>query len=186
MAEERFKTSLPTDHTLSLLKGDITDEAVDAIVNAANSGLSHGGGVAGAIVRKGGEVIQWESDRVGRVRTGTAAITGAGTLPAKFVIHAVGPVYTGYKPPEAERLLASACTAALEIAREKELHSISFPAISSGIFKFPKPDCARVLLDATLTWVEAHPDSGPREIRFTIIDEETVSIFQQEFQRRFT
>jgi O-acetyl-ADP-ribose deacetylase len=185
VAEERFVTTLATGHTLALYRGDLTEEAVDAIVNAANSGLAHGGGVAGAIVRKGGEIIQRESDRVGRVRTGSAAITGAGSLPAKFVIHAVGPMYTGFAPEEAERLLASAALAALEIARVKGLTSVAFPAISSGIFKFPKPDCARVLIGAAVAWAEAHPDDGPREIRFTIIDEETAVVFRQEFARRF-
>lgn len=130
----RRSVTLSSGHILSLWHGDITEESVDAIVNAANDGLVHGGGVAGAIVRKGGYVIQDESDRIGRVPTGSAAITGAGSLAAKHVIHAVGPVWNGRTPEENDRLLASATTSALEIARERDLLSIAFPAVSSGIF----------------------------------------------------
>lgn len=179
----RFSTTLPSGHALSLRLGDITDEAVDAIVNAANTGLAHGGGVAGAIVRRGGQIIQDESDRVGRVPTGGAAITGAGKLPARFVIHAVGPVWRGHTPEESDRLLAAATTAALEIAREKELESITFPAISSGIFGFPKDRCARVMVRALADWAAAYPDENPRDLRFTIIDEITVNLFDAELRK---
>ncbi len=176
---------LPGGHVLSLRHGDITEETTDAIVNAANDGLAHGGGVSGAIVRKGGSVIQDESDRIGRVPTGTAAITGAGSLAARFVIHAVGPVWSGRTPEENDRLLASATTAALEIARERGLHSIAFPAVSSGIFGFPKDRCAKVMLGAVRDWADAHPDDNPRDIRFTIIDAETVRIFETVFALTF-
>ncbi|MBC8134383.1 MAG: macro domain-containing protein [Fibrella sp.] len=182
----RWTVTLRSGHTLSLWHGDITDETVVAIVNAANDGLVHGGGVAGAIVRKGGYVIQDESDRIGRVPTGSAAITGAGNLAAKYVIHAVGPVWSGRTPEENDRLLASATTAALEIARERGVVSIAFPAISSGIFGFPKDRCARIMLHAVCDWSETHPDSAPRDIRFTIIDEPTVSAFEQEWSDLFT
>lgn len=177
----RREVALTSGHGLSLWHGDITEEAVDAIVNAANDGLVHGGGVAGAIVRKGGYIIQDESDRIGRVVTGSAAITGAGSLAAKFVIHAVGPVWDGRTPEENDRLLASAITSALEIARERDLLSIAFPAISSGIFGFPKDRCAAVMLRAVREWTNTHPDDNPRYIRFTIIDEETVAVFEQAF-----
>jgi O-acetyl-ADP-ribose deacetylase len=185
MSEKRFQTTLPTGHSLSLWKADITEVMVDAIVNAANSGLVHGGGVAGAIVRKGGEIIQTESDRVGTVRVGEAAITTAGRLPAKAVIHAVGPSWPGKGPEECDRLLASATRASLEIAREKGLQSIAFPAISSGIFGFPKIRCAQVMTQAIQDWVDAHPDDGPRDIRFTIIDDPTVAFFETELSRQW-
>ena len=185
MTVTRFETKLPSGHTLRLRKGDITDEAVDAIVNAANVGLFHGGGVAGAILRKGGQVIQDESDRVGRVPTGGAAITGAGRLPAKFVIHAVGPVWGGGAPEKLDALLASATTASLEIARERRLESIAFPAISSGIFGFPKHRCAEVMIAAVVAWAAAHPNDASRDLRFTIIDEITVDFFAVEMERRF-
>lgn len=177
----RQSVTLSSGHTLSLWHGDITEEAVDAIVNAANDGLVHGGGVAGAIVRKGGYVIQDESDRIGRVPTGSAAITGAGSLAAKYVIHAVGPVWGGRPPEENDRLLASATIASLEIARERGLQSIAFPAISSGIFGFPKDRCAAVMLQSVRDWTNAHPAENPHDIRFTIIDEETVTVFEAEF-----
>ena len=177
---------LPTGHVVSVRRGDITEERVDAIVNAANSRLVHGGGVAGAIVRKGGQVIQEESDRVGKVAVGGAAATGAGALPAKYVLHAVGPVWRGQGEEESDRLLASAATHALEIARRNGCESVAFPAVSSGIFGFPKDRCARVLFGALLEWADAHPDDGPRDLRFTIIDEPTVDYFVAEFDARFS
>ena len=158
---------------------------MDAIVNAANTGLAHGGGVAGAIVRRGGQTIQNESDRIGRVATGGAAITGAGRLAARFVIHAVGPVWREHTPGQADHLLAAAVTAALEIAHEKGLGSIAFPAISSGIFGFPKERCAWVMTEALVRWAAEHPDGGPRDLRFTLIDDTTLDIFAAEWGRRF-
>ncbi len=171
------ETVLPSGHILSLRHGDITGETVDAVVNAANEGLAHGGGVSGAIVRKGGCEIQDESDRVGRVPTGSAAITGAGKLPARFVIHAVGPVWRGQTPEESDRLLRSAILACLEIARERGLQSIAFPAVSSGIFGFPKDRCARVLIQAVRDWAGNHPGYVPRDLRLTIVDTPTVEHF---------
>lgn len=176
---------LPSGHRISLRKGDITDESTDAIVNAANSLLMHIGGVAGAITRRGGPSIQAESTKIGRVPTGGAAITGAGDLPARWVIHAVGPIWGARSAEENDRLLVSATTAALEIAREKGLASIAFPAVSSGIFGFPKDRCARVMLGAVLRWAEEHPKDAPRDLRFTIVDEETVAIFDAEMRRVF-
>ena len=180
-----YTVALPSGRQLSLRQGDITDEAIDAIVNAANSGLVHGGGVAGAILRKGGQIIQDESDRVGRVRIGAAALTGAGKLPAKAVIHAVGPVWRGNTPEENDRLLASATTSALEIAREHGFQSIAFPAISSGIFGFPKHRCAEVMIQAVRDWDAAHAADPPRDLRFTIIDDQTVGFFLAEMERQF-
>ena len=181
----RFEVVLPSGHRLLVRHADLTGETVDAIVNAANVGLAHGGGVAGAIVRKGGMIIQDESDRVGRVPTGGAAATGAGSLPAKFVIHAVGPVWRGQSPEESDRLLASAVVSSLEIARQKNLENIAFPAISSGIFGFPKPRCAEIMIKAVLDWCENHAGDAPREIRFTNNDELTVNLFEAELRRRF-
>lgn len=181
-----FETILPSGQTVSLRHGDITEEVVDTIVNAANVGLIHGGGVAGAIVRRGGPTIQAESLRIRRPKTGEAAITGAGKLPCRFVIHAVGPVWRGQGPEESDRLLTSATVAALEIAREKGLQSIAFPAISSGIFGFPKERCARVMVEAIRAWASTHADDPPRALRFTIIDAFTVSCFEDEMQARLS
>jgi len=143
--------------TLELVEGDITELNTDAIVNAANERLAHGGGVAGVISRKGGPAIQRESSewvrRHGRVRTGSATITSAGRLEARYVIHAVGPIY-GSTPRPAE-LLASAVRAALRLADEHKLRSIALPAISTGIFGYPMEEAARVMLRTTIEYLQA-------------------------------
>ena len=180
-----FHTSLPKGKQLSLTQGDLTEQSVDAIVNAANVGLIHGGGVAGAIVRKGGSIIQTESLRIRRPKTGEAAITGAGQLPCRFVIHAVGPVWGGQSPEESDRLLTSATVASLEIARAKKLNSIAFPPVSSGIFGFPKDRCARAMVEAVVEWVANHTDDGPTDLRFVIIDDATVIPFIAYLRQRF-
>ena len=170
---------------MEVVHGDLTEERVDAIVNAANERLSHGGGVAGAIVRKGGKVIQEESERWvkehGPVKTGSCAITGAGNLPARFVIHAVGPVWGS---GDEERKLASAIKCALSMASEKGLGSIAFPAISSGIFGFPKDLCARVFFDTLVSYFQENPESSIRIVRLTNIDRTTSEIFMEEAKRR--
>jgi O-acetyl-ADP-ribose deacetylase len=185
MSERRFLTTLPSGQRLSLWQIDITTVATDAIVNAANAGLSHGGGVAGAIVRKGGSIIQEESDRIGRVRTGEAAMTTAGTLPAKAVIHAVGPMWEEREPTKGDLQLESAVKAALEIAHRQNFESIAFPAISSGIFRFPKIRCAQVMTDAIVTWAEANSESSLQDLRFAINDDGTVGVFESYLVSRF-
>jgi O-acetyl-ADP-ribose deacetylase len=185
MAVLKFQTRLG-EKILSLYQGDLTEESVDAIVNAANEGLSHGGGLAGAIVRKGGMEIQYESDRLGKVKTGQAVVTGAGKLPCKWVIHAIGPVWPGNRTPEqSDALLTSATTQALDRAQELGCASVAFPGISSGIFGFPKDRCARVMVDTAVAWIGANQASSLREIRFTLIDDPTVAVFQKEFESRF-
>jgi O-acetyl-ADP-ribose deacetylase (regulator of RNase III) len=164
--------------TLRLVQGDITERDVDAIVNAANSHLQHGGGVAGAIVRKGGQIIQDESDEIGFVPVGRAAITGAGKLKAKFVIHAVGP---RMGEGDEDRKLKSAVLSSLQIASEKGLKSISMPAISSGIFGFPKDRCAMILVNESVSFLEGHPESGIAVIEFCVFDDETARYFKKEF-----
>ncbi len=132
---------------LQLLKGDITKIAVDAIVNAANSQLAGGGGVDGAIHSAGGPEIMRELDvireRIGRCEPGSAVVTGAGRLPAKYVFHAVGPRYRDGKHKEAE-LLESCYTTCLRLAAEHEAKSISFPSISTGIYGYPIEDAAEI------------------------------------------
>ncbi|MGQ9584882.1 MAG: macro domain-containing protein [Anaerolineae bacterium] len=176
----------PGGQVIRAVQGDLTQERVDAIVNAANSGLAHGGGVAGAIVRSGGHEIQEESRRWvqehGPVPTGSAAITGAGRLPARFVIHAVGPVWgTG----DEERKLASAVQSALARADERKLKSISMPGISSGIFGFPKPLAAQVIVRATREYLQAHPETSLQEVRFCNVDRQTAGYFAAEVERQF-
>lgn len=178
----------PEGVLLALHHGDLTLETVDAIVNAANGQLAHGGGVAGAIVRRGGPAIQSESTayvlRHGRVPTGQVAVTGAGSLPCRRVIHAVGPVWHGGGRNEPE-LLRSAVTEALLAADREGLASVAMPAISSGIFGFPKPLCAEILVSAGMEFSAAHPQTSVREIRYTNYDAETVEVFAEEFARRF-
>jgi putative ATPase len=130
-----------------LVKNSIIEEKVEAIVNPANEHLAHGGGVAGLISRAGGPEIQRESNRKAPVKTGQATFTTAGTLPYKYVIHTVGPIYRGGSQGE-EKLLASAVTSALTVAHELKLKSISLPSISTGIFGYPLEPAVKVIAKA--------------------------------------
>ena len=182
-----LRTEFLTDskQRIQVRLGDLTQEQVDAIVNAANAHLAHGGGVAGAIVRVGGYVIQEESNRWvrqhGAVPTGQVAVTGAGKLPCKYVIHAVGPIWQGGSHNEGE-LLYLAVWHSLIKADELQLTSISIPAISSGILCFPKERCAVILVQAALDFCAQHPDSTLREIRFTNFDQLTAGLFEAAVQ----
>jgi len=153
---------------------------VDAIVNAANSRLQHGGGVAGAIVRKGGRVIQDESDRIGHVPVGGAAITTGGTLKARYVIHAVGP---RMGEGDEDKKLINAINSVLNLASEERLKSISVPAISAGIFGFPKDRCARILVSETVRFLKRKPESSLDLIEFCIFDQEALGLFKGEFEK---
>lgn len=165
---------------LRLVQGDITERDVDAIVNAANSFLQHGGGVAGAIVRRGGYIIQEESDKIGFTPVGTAVITTAGKLPARFVIHAVGP---RMGEGDEDNKLRSAVLNSLLLASEKGLKSISMPAISSGIFGFPKDRCAEILVRTALNYLKENPKSSLESIEFCVYDDLTTGHFKKEFDK---
>lgn len=166
--------------TLRLIKGDITGRDVDAIVNAANAHLQHGGGVAGAIVRRGGQVIQEESDRIGFTPVGTAVLTGAGKLPAKFVIHAVGP---RMGEGDEDNKLKSAVVSSLTLASQRNLKSISIPAISSGIFGFPKDRCARILVGESEAFLKKSGKTSLLVVEFCIFDDQTLDFFRREFDK---
>jgi O-acetyl-ADP-ribose deacetylase (regulator of RNase III) len=166
--------------TLRLVQGDITERHVDAIVNAANSHLQHGGGVAGAIVRKGGRIIQEQSDRIGHTPVGTAVITGAGKLPSRFVIHAVGPKMG---EGDEDRKLKNAVTNSLLLASQRGLSSISLPAISSGIFGFPKDRCAAILVGQAASFLGNNKESSLDLIEFCIYDDVTLGHFRKEFEK---
>lgn len=166
--------------TLRLVKGDITTRDVDAIVNAANSHLQHGGGVAGAIVRKGGQIIQDESDRIGFVPVSHVAVTSAGKLPARAVIHAVGP---RMGEGDEDNKLTSAVQAVLQTASEKGFGSISMPAISSGIFGFPKDRCAKILINTSAAYLRSGSYGSVDVIEFCIYDDKTLSFFRQEMEK---
>lgn len=139
----------PAGRTVALREGDITRIAADAIVNAANSALAGGGGVDGAIHRAGGPEIMRELDRIrseiGRCPAGGAVATGAGNLPAKYVFHAVGPVYRDGRHGEPE-LLARCYRACLELAESRGVETISFPAISTGVYGYPLDQAAAIAL----------------------------------------
>ncbi len=166
---------------VEVVRGDLTEEETQAIVNAANSYLKHGGGVAGAIVRKGGKIIQEESNKIGYVPVGKAAITGAGNLKAKYVIHAVGP---RWGEGNEERKLESAVESALLIAIERGIKSVSLPAISTGIFGFPKERGAEIILRTIKKVVDSH-EKAFELIRCVNIDKETANIFNNKIKEIF-
>jgi O-acetyl-ADP-ribose deacetylase (regulator of RNase III) len=176
---------LDNDRRITLHKGDITKERVDAIVNAANSHLAHGGGVAGAIVRAGGDMIQEESNRIvrdnGPVPVGGAVATGPGRLPCKAVIHTVGPRWGEGREDDK---LRDALLSVYQLATDQRYRTIALPAVSSGIFGFPKDRCARIFWKTTADWLRDHPESSLAEVRFTLIDNPTVEAFRQAWQER--
>ena len=173
MKNRVLKTINIGEKRIEIVQGDITEEAVDAIVNAANTHLQHGGGIAGAIVRKGGYIIQEESNKIGYVPTGSAAYTSAGSLPSKYVIHAVGPVWGSGNE---EKLLRSAVRSALVVAEKLNLKSISMPAISSGIFGYPKKEACRVIFSEVKNFLEKDAHSVDT-VRLCAIDNPTVQAF---------
>jgi len=167
---------------IRLVRGDITERNVDVIVNAANSYLRHEGGLAAAIVRKGGKIIQEDSDKIGVVPVGNAVITGSGKLPCKAVIHAVGPKIGEGKE---DQRLRSAMKNTLNLAETNGFKSISIPAISSGIFGFPKDRCAKILVNESIRFIK-NSSSKPRgcplqTVEFCILDEDTLKEFRMEF-----
>jgi len=183
MGEVRRVKVSNKDKFMVAVHGDITEEDVDAIVNAANSYLKHGGGVAGAIVRKGGKIIQEESDRIGYVPVGKAAITTGGKLKVRYVIHAVGP---RWGEGDEDNKLRSAVRSALELATQYKLKKISLPAISTGIFGFPKERGVRVIFETVRDFLE-HEETSLEEVRFCNIDRETSKLFEkllEEYENR--
>ena len=166
------------DRTVRLVQGDITERDTDAIVNAANSHLQHGGGVAGAIVRKGGRIIQDESDKIGFTPVGHTALTSAGRLKTKYVIHAVGP---RMGEGDEENKLKNAVINSLLLASQKGLRSVSMPAISSGIFGFPKDRCAKILVGESVDFMKKQAGSL-HLIEFCIYDDLTLGYFKKEFK----
>jgi putative ATPase len=186
MANLKYQHQTESGQTIGLYQGDLTLENVDAIVNAANSHLAHGGGVAAAIARRGGPVIDDESDQWveehGPVPVGGVALTRGGDLPARYVIHAVGPRW-GVDTPE-EELLRNAVWNSLKMAQEQGFASIALPAISSGIFGFPKDRCAQILVQTALDFCAQEPASSVRDIRFIVYDDPTTAVFEAEFRRQ--
>jgi len=169
---------------LTLVQGDITKQTTDAIVNAANSSLMGGGGVDGAIHRTGGSTILEECRRIvsaqGRLPHGKAVITTGGNLPAKYVIHTVGPIWNGGKSNEAQ-ILTSAYRESLKIAEAKKLNSISFPSISTGAYRYPLDQAANVTLEAVISFLKGEAVSL-KEVRFVLFDARTYAAYQRALQ----
>ncbi|MCP4538366.1 MAG: macro domain-containing protein [Chloroflexi bacterium] len=168
--------------TLELVQGDITQMTTDAIVNAATQGLIHGGGLSEIISLAGGPIIQQESNEWvrerGLVRTGSAAITSGGNLKARYVIHAVGPIYDAQ--PRAAELLGSAVNSVLQIAKEHKLKSITIPPVSTGIFGYPMNEAAHVMLGAVIAHLRG--TTGLSWVIFCLSDQATFEIFSKELR----
>jgi O-acetyl-ADP-ribose deacetylase (regulator of RNase III) len=158
---------------IRLVRGDLTDLDVDAIVNAANARLVLGAGVAGAIRTRGGPSIQEECDRIGGTTVGQAVITGAGKLKARHVIHAVGP---RMGEGDEDGKLRGATLNSLKRADENKLSSIAFPAVSTGIFGFPKERCARIMLSTVRDFLERE-ETTLREVLFCLWSQEDFDVF---------
>ncbi len=159
---------------ISLLRGDITELEVDAIVNAANKTLLGGGGVDGAIHRAAGKKLLEECRQLNGCETGDAKITKGYQLPAQFVIHTVGPVYNGGKYNEAEEL-ASCYQRSLEIAVDNNIESVAFPNISTGVYGYPKAEAAQIAIQTVKAFLETH--SQLQEVIFCVFDDENYRLY---------
>ncbi|HXK07387.1 MAG TPA: O-acetyl-ADP-ribose deacetylase [Verrucomicrobiae bacterium] len=168
-----------TGRKIALKEGDITRIPVDAMANAANAALAGGGGVDGAIHRAGGPAIMRELDAIRRVQggcpTGSAVATGAGNLPAKFVFHAVGPVYRDGKHGEPE-LLAACYRKCLELAEERGVRTISFPAISTGVYGYPASEAAAIALREVKQHLE-RPDASVETVIFVLFGKPAFDVY---------
>jgi len=167
-------------HRMEVIEGDITQLNVDAIVNAANESLLGGGGVDGAIHRAAGPGLLEECRTVGGCPTGQARLTGGHRLPARYVIHTVGPVFEGGGYGEA-KLLESCYRESLKLASEHELDSIAFPCISTGVFGYPQAEACVIAVRAVTTWTANHP--FPRRILFCCFLPEDVDLYRAEIER---
>ena len=165
--------------TLEVMQGDLTKQDVDAIVNAANNDLELGGGVAGAIARAGGPQIQAECRSIGRIEVGDAAITGGGTLTARFVIHAASMQLGGRTSADS---LRRSTRRSLELARQRSLRSIAFPAVGTGIARFPLQACAQIMIEEVIA--HSRNPSSLRQVRFVLFGGDAESAFRDEVNRQ--
>jgi O-acetyl-ADP-ribose deacetylase (regulator of RNase III) len=170
---------------LKAIKGDITKVSVDAIVNAANTSLMGGGGVDGAIHRAGGPRILEECRKIvemqGGCKTGEAVITTGGNLPAKYVIHTVGPVWNGGRNAEREKL-AACYVNSLRVAVENKCSSIAFPNISTGVYRFPKPEAAKISVEVIKGFLEN--TSAIDQVLIVCFDDENLALVNHEMDRQ--
>lgn len=160
---------------------DITNERTDAIVNAANTGLRAGGGVDGAVHRAGGPTILAECRKIGRCPAGKAVVTTGGNLPAKWVVHAVGPIYSGLRSDADD--LASAYHESLLRATEKDARSLAFPSISTGAYGYPIREAARIAIDTVTRFVREKPEALDL-VRFILFSDADYAVYFQEFSKR--
>jgi O-acetyl-ADP-ribose deacetylase (regulator of RNase III) len=174
---------LASGQAIQLVRGDITIEEVDAIVNAANNRLQHAGGVARTISRRGGPDIQKESDawvhEHGRVPHSNPAWTSGGRLPAKYVIHTVGPIWG---EGDEDNKLATGVTGSLRLAEELKCSSVALPAISTGIYGFPKKRAAEIIFSAIEKYFAENSSYGLKTVRLVLYDQPTVDVFLQSWQ----
>ncbi|MFN8413938.1 MAG: macro domain-containing protein [Anaerolineales bacterium] len=169
---------IPNGKSIQIVQGDITIDEVDAIVNAANEHLAHGGGVAWAISKRGGPTVQQESDEWIQkhcpVSHAHPAWTSGGLLPAKYIIHAVGPVWGD---GDEDKKLSDTVTGSLQVAEELKCKSISLPAISTGIFGFPKERAARIIFSSIETYFVKNKSSTLQQVRLVLYDQSTIDAF---------
>jgi O-acetyl-ADP-ribose deacetylase (regulator of RNase III) len=169
--------------TLEVVQGDITHQDTEAIGNAANSALAGGGGVDGAIHRAGGPTIMSElKTRYKGCPTGSAVITSGGNLKAKFVIHAVGPRYSG--SPKDPELLSGAYRKGLELCTQNKISSIAFPSISTGIYGYPVEEASRIALKTVIDYLKNHPEI--RLVRFVLFDAGTFDVYKESLKEMTT
>lgn len=168
----------PLAERIVIQQGDLTEMDVDAIVNAANNNLILGGGVAGAIRRKGGEEIQSACEEIGTIPVGFAAITTGGNLKARYVIHAASMQLGGKTTPETLRRSTEHC---LRIAKDRELRTLAFPAIGTGIAGFPMQECAEIMLRVASTHLQGH--TSPQLIFFVLFDAAGKEVFDHTWKK---
>ena len=182
-----MEINFPNGKKLRLLIGDITKIRVDAMVNAANEALAGGGGVDGAIHRAGGPSIMRELNTIrqesGGCPTGSAVVTSAGSLPAQYVFHAVGPVYHDGRHGEAE-LLSSCYDTCLKLAEEREVRSLSFPSISTGAYGYPMNEAARIAIETVGSHMRG-ADTGVREVLLVLFDQGSYDVHRRAAEALF-
>ena len=165
--------------SFKVIIGDITKLEVDAIVNAANPSLLGGGGVDGAIHRAAGRELYNECKTLGGCRTGEAKITKGYNLPAKYVIHTVGPKYYEHSPEQADSLLRKCYSICIELAVQNSYKSIAFPAISTGVYGFPKERAAKIAVDTLSEFLSVLKDKDSIDIIFVCFDDETYGVYKR-------
>jgi O-acetyl-ADP-ribose deacetylase len=167
--------------SVDVLQGDLTQQDVDAVVNAANNDLELGGGVAGAIARAGGPAIQAECRKIGPIEVGDAAITTGGNLKARYVIHAASMRLGGRTSADS---LRRSTRRSLEVAKQKGLRSIAFPAVGTGIARFPLEECARIMLEEVAA--HARTPTSLEQVRFVLFGSDAEAAFKKEADRQLT